>query len=69
MQIRTLLKKIDVPSSTRAVKVWNANNTKEYELAKFDVMTTVFKAMETEVLEGRRAEEDLKKIKFELEKM
>ena len=48
---------------------WNRSNVEEQELAKLDLKVEQFKAMEIEVQEGRRAVEDLKQLKIELEEM
>ena len=48
---------------------WNRSNVEDQELAKFDLKVAQFKAMEIEVQEGRRAVEDLKQLKIELEEM
>ena len=48
---------------------WNRNKVEEQELVKHDLKVTQFKAMEIEVLEGRRAVEDLEQLRLEIDEM
>ena len=73
-RIKNLLHKISLEldvsdTSSPHRSQWNRSNVEEQELAKFDLKVAQFKAMEIEVQEGRRAVEDLKQLKIELEEM
>ena len=48
---------------------WNRNKVEEQELVKFDLKVAQFKAMEIEVVEGRRAIEDLEQLRIEIDNM
>ena len=56
------------PSSNHQNR-WNRNKVEEQELVKFDLKVAQFKAMEIEVVEGRRAIEDLEQLRFEIDNM
>ena len=49
--------------------LWDRNKVEDQELVKFDLKVTQFKAMEIEVQEGRRAQEDLEQLRLEMDKM
>ena len=65
--MKALLQK-KVCSSSNA-RLWNEESVQDQELARFDLLTAQFKAMEKEVEEGWRDQKDLEFLKVELEKV
>ena len=68
-KIKALLQKKSFELEASSQRVWNRSKVEDQELAKFDLITAQFKAMEIEVQEGRRTMEDLKQLKIKLDKM
>ena len=68
-KIKALLQKKSFELEASSQRVWNRSKVEDQELAKFDLITAQFKAMEIEVQEGRRTPEDLEPLKIELDQM